>query len=141
MAQGFGVDVIVHHNHLPRLKAQGKQRASQAVRRAALATWRFSAPHTPVDTGALKANVIVDVANGGLSATVRWGQEYAVFQNEGTRGATARAGKFLVFEVNGKKVFAKKVRGVKARKFAQKGAEAAWPRFRHDMANIYGQGV
>lgn len=135
------VQVIVHKNDLPRLYANGKRKASQAVRRAAFATWRMSASHTPVDTGALKANVIVDVGAGGLSATVRWGQEYAVFQNEGTKGAVARPGKFLVFEVNGQKVFAKRVRGVRAKQFAQKGAEAAWPLFLRDMQNIYTEGV
>ena len=51
MAQVFDVTVTVTKNNLPMLKARGKQKAQQAVRRAAFNTHRYSAPLTPVDTG------------------------------------------------------------------------------------------
>lgn len=117
MAQVFDVTVTVTKNNLPMLKARGKQKAQQAVRRAAFNTHRYSAPLTPVDTGALKANVIIDVTNGGLSATVKWGQFYGIFQEFGTR------------------------RGIAPKRFAQGGAEKAFPAFQRDMANIYGGGA
>lgn len=141
MATRFDVTVTVASNRLPHLQAQGKRRASAAVRRAGFNTARHAAPFTPVDTGALKANFVLDISNGGLSATLRWAQFYAVFQNMGTKGATAAPGSFLVFEIGGRKIFAKSVAGVTGKHFAEKGAEAAFPRFKSDMGKIYGGGA
>jgi hypothetical protein len=117
MATRFDVSVTVASNRLPHLRAQGKRKASAAVRRAAFNTQRYAAPLTPVDTGALKANVIIDITGNGLSATVRWGQFYGVFQEFGTR------------------------RGIAPKRFAAGGAEKAFPRFQQDMSNIYGGGA
>ena len=117
MAQRFDITVTVTQNRLPQLKANGKRKAGQAVRRAAFNTQRYAAPLTPVDTGALKANVIIDQAGDGLSATVKWGQFYAIFQEYGTS------------------------RGVSAKRFAQGGAEKAMPMFVRDMSNVYGGGA
>ena len=107
----------IKQNRFPQLHASGRRRAGQAAMRAGYAVQRGAAPFTPVRTGALKANLLVRINDSALSVTVKWGQFYAIFQNEGTR------------------------RGIVAKKFAQKGAEAAWPQFRADMANIYGTGV
>lgn len=139
MATAF--DVTVVSNRLPQLRAQGKRKASQAVRRAGLNTARYAAPETPVDTGALKANFVLDIYNGGLSATLKWAMFYAIFQNYGTKGATAKPGGYLVFTIGNRKIFAKSVAGVKGKHFAEKGAEKAFPRFKSDMSKIYGEGV
>jgi hypothetical protein len=117
MGTTFSASLVINSNRLPMLPAQGRQKASQAVRRAAFATQRGAAPFTPVRTGALKANFIMDFFNAGLSAEVKWAMFYAIFQNEGTR------------------------RGISAKQFAQKGAAYAWPQFLADMNGIYGSGV
>lgn len=117
MAQVFDVTVTVQSNRLPQLRAQGKRRASAAVRRAGFNTARYAAPLTPVDTGALKANFVLDIFNGGLSATLKWVMFYALFQNYGTS------------------------RGITGKHFAEGGAEKAMPRFQRDMSQIYGTGA
>jgi hypothetical protein len=116
MAAAFDVTVTVASNRLPQLRAQGKRKASQAVRRAGFNTIRHAAPLTPVDTGALKANFVLDITNGGLSAVLKWAQFYAFFQNDGTRYITGK-------------------------RFAEGGAEKAFPRFQSDMSKIYGGGA
>ena len=117
MVAAFDVTVTVTKNNLPRLRAQGKRKASQAVRRAGFNTIRYAAPETPVDTGALKANFVMDIFNAGLSLTLKWAMFYGLFQNYGTS------------------------RGIVGKHFAEKGAEKAFPRFQSDMAKIYGEGV
>jgi hypothetical protein len=117
MATTFSASLVINSNRLPQLPAIGRQKASQGVRRAAFAVQRGAAPFTPVRTGALKANFIMDFFNAGLSAEVKWAMFYAIFQNFGTR------------------------RGVTAKGFAEKGAAYAWPQFLSDMNGIYGSGV
>jgi hypothetical protein len=115
MAQMFSAQAVITINKLPQIASGGKLRVSQALRRAGYATQRYAAPLTPVRTGALKANVIVSADDS--TCTVRWGQEYAIYQEFGTR------------------------RGIPPKAFARGGAEQAWPTFRADCEAAYRGGI
>lgn len=119
MASGdiIHVSVVVLKNDARRLNARARTRAKRAVRRCGYAIRRFSIVHTPIDTGDLRNRVEMQISNGGETAELRWLMPYAIYQHEGTR------------------------RGVKAKKFAAKGAERAWPVFRDDMSRLFEEGV
>jgi hypothetical protein len=113
MAAAFSATVIVNRNDLPRIAAQGRRKANQAVRRCGLAVQRYAAPYTPVLTGNLKANVMLFMTSD-VSAELKWMMFYAIFQNDGTS------------------------RGVPAKQFREHGMAMAMPGFERDMAGVYG---
>lgn len=87
----------------------------------------------PVDTGALGRSIREELPvfegplhiRGGVSAgpTDRKPGNYALFVHEGTRAHGPVRAKALRFEIAGRVIFAKRVRGVKARPFLRNAVE------------------
>jgi hypothetical protein len=139
MANGLSISFTVDANRFPHLRAAAQAAVKTGIRNATISARNHSIPFTPVKTNQLRMRVSVMFSDGGKTGEVKWLMPYAVFHELGTRRIIrpVRA-KFLVFKgKNGKLVFAKQVRGVTARHFARKGAEAAIPFFKADMEAAY----
>lgn len=76
--------IEVVFDRTPGASARVRAGARDVDRRAALAVYAYSQPMTPVDTGALKSNVTVG------PDFVHWHQNYAMFQELGTRHLAPR---------------------------------------------------
>lgn len=77
--------VTIRSNKLPGMDGRLRTAVRDALTKGALDIYAASLPLTPVDTGALRANVTA-TADG-----VHWQQEYAAYQEFGTvRGVTPK---------------------------------------------------
>lgn len=85
-------------NRLAELKPALRALGESALDAGAVTCIEAATPRTPVDTGALRANVVIESGQGYRN--VKWLQHYAIYQNFGTS------------------------RGVPASGFAEAGAEA-----------------
>lgn len=75
-------------NRLGELSASLSDLAEESLDHGVVTCLEVSAPRTPVDTGALKANVVIESGQG--FRTVHWTQHYAAYQEFGTsRGVPA----------------------------------------------------
>lgn len=98
------LEIIVNFNNLPQVPPQLRSAAAKGLNTGIMATIGYADPYTPVDTGLLKANKVIQNASAGnLSASVTWAQHYAIYQEFGTS------------------------RGVEAKRFAAQGVERATP--------------
>ena len=88
MAKIF-VAATLTHNDLPRLRGLVRQRAGQAVRKAASDIEAGAKDRAPVDTGALK-NSIQAKSTGELSAEIGPGVDYGIYVELGTHKAAAQ---------------------------------------------------
>lgn len=78
-------DVVIIENRFPGMGARLKQADRDIRMKGALDIYAASLPLTPIDTGALRANVVVNETG------VYWNQNYASFQEFGTiRGVTPK---------------------------------------------------
>jgi hypothetical protein len=84
----------------------------------------------PSKTFNLRKSIVHKTQSDGNKAVVKTELDYSVHQEFGTgiygikrRPITPKRGKFLKFEVNGKTVFARSVKGVKGKFFMKKGSE------------------
>ncbi len=85
---------------------------------------------SPIKTGNLRRNIKYTVNSDGSQARVYNNLDYALYQEEGTgiygpkkKMIVPVRKKFLVFEVGGKIVFARKVRGVRPKWFMRQGSQ------------------
>ncbi len=77
-------------NRLGELSGALRGLAEEALDHGVTTLIEVADPRTPVDTGALKANKVIEKGSG--SRTITWVQEYAAYQEFGTsRGVPARA--------------------------------------------------
>lgn len=105
--------LVVTSNIFPRLARNFPVAAAAATNVAIARTIEVSDPLTPVDTGAMRANKVLDHATpGDPSGGIHWAQEYTGFQNFGT------------------------VRGVVGQHFVEQGVEAGVQRWHQELANI-----
>lgn len=110
------VSVIVVKNLVPAVTPKMRAGAANALNAGLMATIGYADPLTPVDTGLLKGNkTIKNAAPGNLTASVTWNQYYAWYQEAGTS------------------------RGVKAKRFAQTGANRAQPGLIAGLKAVGGQ--
>lgn len=79
----------------------------------------------PVKTGALRTSIQSSYNASKLSASVSSALEYAAYLEGGTRAHGPVTAPYLVFNINGHWVRAKRVRGIKARKFFKQGFDDA----------------
>jgi HK97 gp10 family phage protein len=88
--------VSIVFNKLPQLKGQSKQKASQAVRKAAFDIEAGAKQRAPVNTGALKNSIEATgedgkaLAAGGLMAEIGPGVDYGIFVELGTHKQAAK---------------------------------------------------
>ena len=84
--------VTVSNDIFPRIAKRFPAAAVQATNTAMSRTLEVSTPLTPVDTGALRANVVIrDASAGDPSGEMHWTQEYAGHQEYGTvRGVVGK---------------------------------------------------
>lgn len=108
MSSGYTLEV--KSNHLPQLSQQARTRGQEAVNKTIHDCQAFSAHFTPVDTGFLVGSSGVEI--GDMEAWLRWGAEYAKYQNNGTRFITGHH-------------------------FAEQGAELARPGFEEAMREVF----
>lgn len=120
--EGFRVDQ-------PQLVAQGSQIIRRVGDRVSRNTANLARIRVPVDTGALGRSIRED---GGLftgilnyQIKVSANTPYALFVHEGTRAHGPVRAKALRFVIGGRVIFAKRVRGVKARPFLRNAMDAA----------------
>ncbi len=78
----MNITIDVVRNDFPRIGGKLGRHVEDTVAWAVMQTVAVAAPLTPVDTGALRANVSTQVS--GESGTVTWGQEYAAYVEMGT---------------------------------------------------------
>ncbi len=111
------VTIQVVFNRIPDVTPKLRAGAAAALNSAIMATIGYADPLTPVGpTGLLHTNLTIKNASpGNLSSSVTWNQFYAIYQHEGTR------------------------RGIKAKKFAEKGSERAKPLLISEMAAVGGK--
>ena len=77
--------VTVRSNIFPRIAQRFPQAAADATNKAIARTLEVSTPLTPVDTGLLRANVVIRAASASdPSGEMHWAQEYAGHQEYGT---------------------------------------------------------
>lgn len=77
-------------NRLAELSASLSVLADEALDHGAVSCIEAAAPNTPVDTGALVGNVVIEKVPGGVN--VLWLMHYAVYQNFGTSRGVPAAG-------------------------------------------------
>jgi HK97 gp10 family phage protein len=75
-------------NKIPELKGRARQRAGQAVRKAAFDIEAGAKQRAPVDTGALKGSIKAEMIND-LNAEIVAGKDYAIYQELGTHKMAA----------------------------------------------------
>lgn len=100
----------VKSNRLPGIKGEARSRAQAVITKTAYDCQAFSISFTPVDTGFLLSTSGVEI--GDLEGWVKWGAEYAKYQNDGTRYITGRH-------------------------FAEQGAKIAEPGFIEAMRQVF----
>ena len=86
MANGYTIEV--KSNRCAQLAGEARSKAQLAVDKTIHDCQAFSAPFTPVDTSFLVNSTGIE--SGDLEAWLRWGAEYAKYQNGGTRYITGR---------------------------------------------------
>lgn len=79
--------------------------------------------YAPVKTGALRKSIQFRTDN--LTATVATDLSYAPYLEHGTRAHGPTSAPFLVFKIGNQWIRTKRVRGIKPRRFFQRGFEAA----------------
>ena len=79
------VDVVIVKNRFPGMDGRLREADRDIRMKGALDIYAASLPLTPIDTGALRANVVANETG------VYWNQNYAAHQNYGTvRGVTPK---------------------------------------------------
>lgn len=120
--EGFNEDTAA-------LEAEGGRIIRRVGERITRLTANEARARVPVKTGNLGRAISDD--GGGFIAPLHWkggdsaNTHYAVFVHEGTRAHGPVRARFLRFEIDGKVIFAKRVRGVSARPFLRNALEAA----------------
>lgn len=113
----------------PQLVAQGSQIIRRVGERITRGTANQARVNVPVKTGNLGRSIRED--QGIFTGVLRWQggvtahAPYAVFVHQGTRAHGPVRAQALRFEIGGRVIFAKRVRGVKARPFLRNALEAA----------------
>lgn len=123
-----------------------EESADDLIRETASKVKSIAVTKAPIRTGALRESISVHY--GRLSATIGPGVEYGVYQEFGTASMgefggqpyviRPKNGKYLVFTINGRKVFAKKVThpGVKPKYYMRGALESVLQPFIEELAEI-----
>ncbi len=79
-------EIVVVKNVLPQIADRFGSQVATAINVALVETANAADPATNVDTGALRANKVFTFATASNpSGELLWGQDYAAYQNSGTR--------------------------------------------------------
>lgn len=112
-------------------------RLQKWVNRSALRAERKAKQEVPVRQGMLQSSIHTKIGN--LSASVTPEKDYAIYVHEGTgiygkyrRPITPKNKKALAFTINGRKVFARSVKGQKANPFMQRSFDSVRPEVNRD---------
>lgn len=111
--------------------AKATEALKRAVNKASLTIEREAKARAPRRTGTLARSIHTELATSSIHAVtgkVGTNLSYAVHQEYGVRPFGVRRAKALRFNVGGKVVFAKRVRGFKGRFYFKGAIEAARPK-------------
>lgn len=103
------ITVDVALNRFPEFASSLEQAVEDSMDHGLITLLEVADMYTPVDTGALRGNIVISTGSG--SREVTWVQHYAIYQNFGTS------------------------RGVSAKNFAGHGANAATEATQAALAN------
>jgi len=110
------VQVIVVKNLVPQVNPRMRAGAAKALTEGVMATIGYADPLTPRRTSDLvNRKTIQNASPGSLTASVTWEMFYGIYQEKGTR------------------------RGVKAKRFAETGANRATPNLIAGLKAVGGQ--
>jgi HK97 gp10 family phage protein len=90
MANLYKLSVSITYNHFPKIAKGLEQGALDVVAETVLALVAMADPLTPVDTGNLKNNKVINTGGADGKGFVHWQAPYAGFVNYGTRYMAAR---------------------------------------------------
>jgi len=141
----MGITVKVKRNRIPLLDIRVRGNSEKVTRNAAALTYSLAVAFAPIDTGALKASGQI-IQEGLAKYVVRFGGtggggrvDYAEYIEFGTglygpqrKVIVPKNGKYLVFEINGKKIFATSIKGSKPQPFVGPALAIVSPRFRDE---------
>lgn len=96
----MNISVHAQINILPEIIESFPQMVEDALDEGVITTVEVAMPLTPVDTGALRANITMPIARTPGYREITWNQHYAIYQEFGTS------------------------RGIRANLFATQGADA-----------------
>lgn len=116
---------------------------SRAIGNSAFRVEALAKQKAPIEYGNLRGSINTrgpKATANNVEASVGTNMHYARYQEEGTglygprkQPITPKSGKFLVFTVGGKKIFAKSVRGVRPKRYFRGAKEEATPFFTDQM--------
>lgn len=122
------------------LEPRFKKVAKRTVELTSLELQRNVKMLSPVDHGRLQGSWVV-FQTGELQRTVKSSAKYAIFVNDGTGIYGPRKtpithpsiGKMFAFQVNGRMIFTRQIKGIKPRKFVEKSMEMTQSRVQEFM--------
>lgn len=88
---GTGVTVKILSNRLDgRIQGEIRKAVADEIEHAARQIEAGAKQDVPVDTGTLRRSITTQISDGGLTATVAAGTNYAIFVERGSRGRPAK---------------------------------------------------
>lgn len=98
------IRINVARNNLPRFANAFEDEVADAINHGINSGIEAGDPRTPVDTGNLVGNKVIQYASAGnLEGEIHWAAEYALYQNSGTgRGVPASGFADEAAEVGGR---------------------------------------
>lgn len=122
------------------LEPRFKKVAKRTVELTSLELQRNLKMLSPVDHGRLQGSWVI-FQTGELQRTVKSSAKYAIFVNDGTGIYGSRKtpithpsiGKMFAFQVNGRMIFTRQIKGIKPRKFVEKSMEMTQSRVQEFM--------
>lgn len=122
------------------LEPRFKKVAKRTVELTSLELQRNLKMLSPVDHGRLQGSWVI-FHTGELQRTVKSSAKYAIFVNDGTGIYGPRKtpithpsiGKMFAFQVNGKMIFTRQIKGIKPRKFVERSMEMTQSRVQEFM--------
>ena len=134
------VKLEIKVEELKPLEPRFKKVAKRTVELTSLELQRNVKMLSPVDHGRLQGSWVV-FQTGELQRTVKSSAKYAIFVNDGTGIYGPRKtpithpsiGKMFAFQVNGRMIFTRQIKGIKPRKFVEKSMEMTQSRVQEFM--------
>lgn len=134
------VKLEIKVEELKPLEPRFKKVAKRTVELTSLELQRNLKMLSPVDHGRLQGSWVI-FQTGELQRTVKSSAKYAIFVNDGTGIYGPRKtpithpsiGKMFAFQVNGRMIFTRQIKGIKPRKFVEKSMEMTQSRVQEFM--------
>lgn len=134
------VKLEIKVEELKPLEPRFKKVAKRTVELTSLELQRNLKMLSPVDHGRLQGSWVI-FQTGELQRTVKSSAKYAIFVNDGTGIYGPRKtpithpsiGKMFAFQVNGRMIFTRQIKGIKPRKFVERSMEMTQSRVQEFM--------